>query len=175
MCPVQFQSLLVYSEMNLKWNGDIASPCCRLFWRGNISDMFAFLDSIVCFFEHVLIDVTNFVDMPCWMRMYKIFHSNRLMFCYIAFAFSLLVLMNAEYVISMWSIMLKITPIAIFFFFGGGGRCVWSVLQTYTVYAKSNMMPECIAGWCKPKACLVVGGSLSYKYKYTLFVRNSWN
>ena len=124
MCPVQFQSLLVYSEMNLKWNGDIASPCCRLFWRGNISDMFAFLDSIVCFFEHVLIDVTNFVDMPCWMRMYKIFHSNRLMFCYIAFAFSLLVLMNAEYVISMWSIMLKITPIAIFFFGGGGQVCL---------------------------------------------------
>jgi hypothetical protein len=112
MCPIHFQSLLAYSEMELKRNGDKTS-CCKLFWRGNVSDMFAFLDATMCLFQHILID-TNFVDMPYWMRMYKIFHFGRLMFCYIVFTFSVLVLTNAEYLIGMWSITLKLTPIANF-------------------------------------------------------------
>jgi hypothetical protein len=72
MCPIQFQSLLPYSEMKLKQNGDKTSPCCRLFWTGSVSDMFAFLDPTMCLFKHVLIGITNFIDMPYWMRTYKI-------------------------------------------------------------------------------------------------------
>jgi hypothetical protein len=72
MCPIRFQSPLAYSEMKLKQNGDKTSPCCRLFWTGSVSDMFAFLGTTMCLFKHVLISITNFVDMPFWMRMYKI-------------------------------------------------------------------------------------------------------
>jgi hypothetical protein len=108
----------------LKQNGD-KTFCCRLFWTGNASDMFAFLDATMCLFKHVLIDI-NFVDMPHWMRMYKIFHLNQV-FCYIVFTFSLLVLTNAEYLVGMWSIMLKFTPIAKFW---GGLKCTANI---YTV------------------------------------------
>jgi hypothetical protein len=47
MCPIQFQSFLVlldppeaYSKAKLKNNGDKASPCFRPFWKGNLSDRF---------------------------------------------------------------------------------------------------------------------------------------
>jgi hypothetical protein len=99
------------------WNevkkyGVQASPCCKLFWTGNVSDMFASLDPTMCLSKHVLIDITNFVDVPYWMRMYKILLLNRLMYCYIVrvFTFPVFVLTNAEYLISMWYVMLNFTP-----------------------------------------------------------------
>ena len=107
MCPIQFQSLLVYSEMKLKQNGDKTCPCCRLFWTGSVSDMMALLDPTMYLFKRF-----NWHNKFCGYAVLNDNVQNRLMFCYIVFTFSLLVLTNAGYLIGVWSIMLKFTPIA---------------------------------------------------------------